>query len=350
MTHAVLPAKLATTPPSPGANPMTIPTETHAIRFHQTGGPEVLKWETVSLAAPGAGEVTLRNKACGLNFIDTYHRSGLYPVQLPSGIGLEGAGIVEAVGPGVTTLKVGDRVAYCAAPLGSYAEWRNYPADKLVKIPDSIDFNTAAAMMLQGMTVAYLIRHSFKVEKGMTVLFHAAAGGVGLLACQWLSAIGATVIGTVGSEEKAALARKHGCHHTILYRQENVAEKVRALTKGAGVPVVYDSVGKDTWEGSLDSLSPRGMMVSFGNASGPVPPVNLGILSQKGSLYVTRPTLYHYTSTKESLRETADALFDVVAKGKVKIEIHQAYALADAAQAHVDLEGRKTTGSTVILP
>jgi len=325
-------------------------TTAQAIRFDQIGGPEVLHLDTVGLPAPGPGEALVRHTAIGLNFIDVYHRTGLYPVPLPSGLGVEGAGVVEAVGPGVTDVKPGDRVAYAGGPLGAYATARVMPADRLVPLPASIKDRDAAAMMLQGMTVAYLIRQSFKVEKGMTVLFHAAAGGVGLLACQWLSALGATVIGTVGSEEKAALARQHGCHHTILYRQENVAEKVRALTKGVGVPVVYDSVGKDTWEGSLDSLSPRGMMVSFGNASGPVAPVNLGILSQKGSLYVTRPTLYHYTSTPETLRETAGALFDVVAKGKVKIEIRQTYALADAARAHQDLEGRKTTGSTVILP
>jgi len=325
-------------------------TTAQAIKFDQVGGPEVLRLSPVDLPAPGAGEARVKHTAIGLNFIDVYHRTGLYPVPMPSGLGVEGAGVVEAIGPGVTDVKPGDRVAYAGGPLGAYATARIMPADRLVPLPATLKERDAAAMMLQGMTVAYLIRHSFKVEKGMTVLFHAAAGGVGLLACQWLSAIGATVIGTVGSEEKAALARKHGCHHTILYRQENVAEKVRALTKGAGVPVVYDSVGKDTWEGSLDSLSPRGMMVSFGNASGPVPPVNLGILSQKGSLYVTRPTLYHYTSTRETLRETANALFDVVATGKVKIEIHQTYALAEAARAHQDLEGRKTTGSTVILP
>lgn len=325
-------------------------TTAQVIKFAQVGDPEVLRLDTVDLPAPGPGEARVNQTAIGLNFIDVYHRTGLYPVPLPSGLGVEGAGVVDAVGPGVTDVKPGDRVAYAGGPLGAYATARVMPADRLVPLPAKIKDRDAAAMMLQGMTVAYLIRHSFKVEKGMTVLFHAAAGGVGLLACQWLSALGATVIGTVGSEEKAALARQHGCHHTILYREENVAEKVRALTKGAGVPVVYDSVGKDTWEGSLDSLSPRGMMVSFGNASGPVPPVNLGILSQKGSLYVTRPTLYHYTSTRETLRETADALFDVVAKDKVKIEIHQTYALADAAQAHRDLEGRKTTGSTVILP
>ncbi|MEZ5648884.1 MAG: quinone oxidoreductase [Alphaproteobacteria bacterium] len=325
-------------------------TEAKAIRFDRTGGPEVLRFDTMEIDAPGPGEVLLRQTAIGLNFIDVYHRTGLYPVPLPSGLGLEGAGVIEAVGPDVTDMKPGDRVAYAGGALGSYATMRVMPVDRLVVLPAAIKEQVAAAMMLQGMTVAYLIRRTFRVEKGMTVLFHAAAGGVGLIACQWLSALGVTVIGTVGSEEKAALAKAHGCHHPILYRQEDVAARVREITAGAGVPVVYDSVGKDTWEGSLDSLSPRGMMVSFGNASGPVPPISLGILSQKGSLYVTRPTLVHYTSTRSELQETAQALFDVVVSGKVKIEVRQTYPLAAAATAHRDLEARKTTGSTVLLP
>ncbi|MBI2256170.1 MAG: quinone oxidoreductase [Proteobacteria bacterium] len=333
---------------------MTIPTETNAIRFHQTGGPEVLKWETVKLAAPNAGEVTLRNKACGLNFIDTYHRSGLYPVQLPSGIGLEGAGIVEALGPGVTSLKVGDRVAYCAAPLGSYAEWRNYPADKLVKIPDSIDFNTAAAMMLQGMTVEYLIRRTYTVKPGDIVLFHAAAGGVGSIAVQWLKALGATVIGTAGGKEKCAIAKSLGADHVIDYRAEagsdHWVKRVKELTDGKGVHVVYDGVGKDTCIPSMDCLRPRGYLVTFGNASGPVPAIEPLLLSQKGSLFLTRPTLMAYTATRADLELSANALIDVVSKGTVKINIGHTYALKDAAQAQRDLEARKTTGSVVLLP
>jgi NADPH2:quinone reductase len=321
-----------------------------AIRMHQAGGPEVLQWEDVEVGAPGAGEVHIRHTAVGLNFIDIYHRSGLYPLPMPSGIGLEGAGVVEAVGSGVTDLKTGDRVAYASAPLGAYAEQRLMPADRLVKLPDGIDERTAAAMMLQGMTVQYLIRRTYKVKAGETVLFHAAAGGVGLIACQWLKHLGVTVIGTVGSDEKAELARAHGCAHTIVYTRENFVERVKEITDGAKVPVVYDSVGKDTWDGSLDCLQRMGMMVSFGNASGAVAPFSAGILSAKGSLYLTRPTLVDYTAKREDLVATAQDLFDVVRSGAVKIEINQTYPLRDAAQAHRDLVDRKTTGSTVLLP
>ncbi|MEX2631777.1 MAG: quinone oxidoreductase [Tistlia sp.] len=322
----------------------------HAIRFHETGGPEVLRWEEVELGEPGAGQVRLRQTAVGLNYIDTYHRTGLYPTPLPSGIGLEAAGVVEAVGEGVSDLKAGDRVAYASGPIGAYTEARLMPAERVVKLGDSIADETAAAMMLQGMTVQYLIRRTHRCQKGETVLWHAAAGGVGLIACQWLKSLGVTVIGTVGSEEKAALAKAHGCTHTINYRTENFVEKVKEITGGAGVPVVYDGVGKDTWEGSLDCLSPLGLMVSFGNSSGAVAPVNLGVLSQKGSLFVTRPTLVTYTASRKDLLASAQELFEVVGSGAVKIEINQRYALKDAVQAHRDLEARKTTGSTILLP
>jgi NADPH2:quinone reductase len=329
---------------------MSIPTETNAIRFHKTGGPEVLKWETVKLAAPAAGEVTLRNKACGLNFIDTYHRGGLYPVPLPSGIGLEGAAVVEALGAGVTTLKVGDRVAYCAAPLGAYAEWRNYPADKLVKLPDGIDDRTAAAMMLQGMTVEYLIRRTFTVKAGDWVLWHAAAGGVGSIAVQWLKALGAIVIGTAGGAEKCAIVKSLGADHVIDYRAEDWVKRVKDITGGKGEHVVYDGVGKDTCIPSMDCLRPRGYLVTFGNASGPVPAIEPLILSQKGSIFLTRPTLMAYTATREDLELSANALIDVVAKGVVKIRVAHTYPLKEAAQAQADLEARKTTGSVVLLP
>ncbi len=321
-----------------------------AIRFSETGGPEVLTFQDVEVGNPDEGQVRLRQTAIGLNYIDTYHRGGLYPLPLPSGLGLEAAGIVEAVGPGVTHVKVGDRVAYAGGPPGAYAQSRVMPAAPLVKLPDGIADREAAAMMLQGMTAQFLLRRTYKVQAGETVLFHAAAGGVGLIACQWLKALGATVIGTVGTPEKAALAKAHGCDHTILYTEENFVERVRELTGGAGVPVVYDSVGKDTWEGSLDCLQPRGLMVSFGNASGAVPPFNIGQLAAKGSLYVTRPTLMSHIGKRDELEASARDLFDVVASGKVKIEVKQSYALADAAQAHRDLEGRKTTGSTILLP
>ncbi len=324
---------------------------TKAVRIHKTGGPEVLRYEDVEVGKPGAGEVVLKQDAVGLNYIDVYHRTGLYPLPaLPAAIGMEAAGVVEALGEGVTEFRRGDRVAYAAAPPGAYAESRVIPAHRLVKLPDAITDQQAAAMMLQGMTVQYLIRRTYRVAKGDTVLFHAAAGGVGLIACQWLKHLGATVIGTVGSEEKAALAKAHGCHHTINYRTENFVEKVRELTDGEGVPAVYDSVGKDTFDGSLDCLRPMGMMVSFGNASGPVDQFNPGVLAQKGSLYLTRPTLMTYTAKREDLVATANELFEVVLSGAVKIEINQTYPLAETEQAHRDLEARKTTGSTILLP
>ena len=322
----------------------------YAIRLHQNGGPEVLSWEAVDLPAPAPGEATVRHHAVGLNYIDVYHRSGLYPVALPSGIGMEGAGVVEALGEGVTDLKVGDRVAYAGGPLGAYAEVRNIPAHRLLKLPDAISFETGAAMMLQGLTAAYLLRKTYRVQAGDAVLIQAAAGGVGLIACQWARALGATVIGTVGSPAKAELAKAHGCHHVINYSTENFDQRVREITNREGVAVVYDGVGKDTFAGSLDSLRPMGMMVSFGNASGPVPPLDLIVLSQKGSLFVTRPTLMNYTAKREDLVALGSELFDVVASGLVKIEVNQTYALKDAAQAHRDLEARKTTGSTILLP
>ncbi len=323
---------------------------TYAIRIHQAGGPEVLSWESVDLPAPGAGEATVRHAAVGLNFIDTYHRTGLYPLPLPSGIGLEGAGVVEAVGAGVTEVQVGDRVAYAGGPIGAYAEARNIPAHRLLKLPDAISFDTAAAMMLQGLTAAYLLRKTYRVQPGDAVLIHAAAGGVGLIACQWAKALGATVIGTVGSDAKGELAKAHGCDHVINYSTENFVDRVRQITGGEGVPVVYDGVGKDTFMGSLDSLRPLGMLVTYGNASGPVPPLDLLLLSQKGSLFVTRPTIVSYTAKRADLEALGAELFDVVASGKVKIEVHQRYALKDAAQAHRDLEARKTTGSTILIP
>jgi len=320
-----------------------------AIRLEQTGGPEVMKYVDVEVGAPGPGEVQVRHRAIGLNFIDIYVRSGLYPAPLPSGLGTEAAGDVTAVGPGVTGFKVGDRVAYAGGPQGSYSELRNMPAAPLVKLPKSISYETAAAMMLKGMTVQYLLRRTYKVQKGQTILFHAAAGGVGLIAMQWAKALGVRVIGTVGSPEKAALARKYGCDHTILYKTENVAERVREITGGKMVPVVYDSVGKDTFQASLDSLQPFGLMVSFGNASGPVPPVAL-VPALKGSLYITRPSLVAHTGNRANLEEIAGDLMRMVSSGKVKIEIDQRYPLAQAAQAHIDLAARKTTGSTVLIP
>lgn len=321
-----------------------------AIRVHQTGGPEVLRWEEVNIGEPSEGQARIRHTAVGVNFIDTYHRSGLYSLPLPTGLGSEGAGLVEAVGPGVAHVKPGDRVAYAGGPPGSYAEVRNMPAERLVKLPEGISDPQAAAMMLKGMTVEYLIRRTYKVQPGDTVLFHAAAGGVGLIACQWLKALGATVIGTVGSDEKAELARAHGCDHTILYTRDDFSKRVRELTSGKGVPVVYDSVGKSTFQGSLDCLRPLGLMVSFGNSSGAVPPFEPSLLTQKGSLYLTRPTLATYTASRADLETTAKDLFDIVLSGKVKIEINHTYALKDAQQVHRDLEGRKTTGSVVMLP
>ena len=322
----------------------------HAIRFHETGGPEVLRWEAVEVGAPGPGQVRVRHEAVGLNFIDTYHRTGLYPLPLPSGIGLEGAGVVEAIGEGVSNVRVGDRVAYAGGPVGAYSEARCMPAAPLLRLPDAIDFRTGAAMMLQGLTSAYLLRKTYRVQAGDAVLIHAAAGGVGLIACQWAKALGATVIGTTSSEEKAALARAHGADHIIFYNREDVAKRVREITGGEGVAVVYDGVGKDTFMGSLDSLRVRGMMVSFGNASGPVAPFDPLLLSQKGSIFITRPTLMHHTAKREELEELGGELFAMVASGKVRIEVNQTYALQDAAQAHIDLEARRTTGSTILLP
>lgn len=322
----------------------------HAIRIHQTGGPEVLRWEEVAVGDPAPGEARVRHEAVGLNFIDTYHRSGLYPLPLPSGIGLEGAGVVEAVGAGVTNVKVGDRVAYAGGPVGAYSQVRCLPADRLLKMPDSLDFHTGAAMMLQGLTSAYLLRRTYRVQPGDAVLIHAAAGGVGLIACQWAKALGATVIGTVSSEAKAALASAHGCEHIIYYTREDVARRVREITGSEGVAVVYDGVGKDTFMGSLDSLRTRGTMVSFGNASGPVVPFDPLLLSQKGSIFITRPTLAHYTAKRDELEALGGELFAAVTSGQVRIEVNQRYALADAAQAHRDLEARKTTGSTILLP
>ena len=321
-----------------------------AVRFQKNGGPEVLQWEDVEVGNPGPGEARVRHKACGLNFIDVYQRAGLYKLPLPSGAGNEGAGVVEAVGAGVAHVKPGDRVAYAGGPPGAYCEVRNMPADRLCILPEGLSFEQGAAMMLKGMTVQYLIRRTYKVQPGDTVLFHAAAGGVGLIACQWLKTIGATVIGTAGSDEKCALAKRHGADHCINYRTANFVERVKEITKGAGVPVVYDSVGKDTFVGSLDCLRPFGLMASFGNSSGPVPPFEIGVLAPKGSLYVTRPTLGTYVAKREDLEATSKELFDIVLSGKVKIEIEQRHALKDAAQAHRDLEARKTTGSTILIP
>ena len=324
---------------------------TKAIRIHETGGPEVLHWEEVTLGDPGPGEIRLRHTAVGLNYIDVYHRTGLYPVpSLPAGLGLEAAGIVEAIGDGVTEFKPGDRVAYASAPIGAYAEVRLMPADRVVALPDNIDERTAAAMMLQGMTAQYLLRRTYRVQPGDTILLHAAAGGVGLIACQWANHLGATVIGTAGNDAKAEMAEAHGCHHTIVYSRENFVERVREITGGEGVAAVYDSVGKDTFIGSLDCLRPLGMMVSFGNASGPVPSFEPSQLAAKGSLFLTRPSLIHYTAKREDLLASAADLFQVVNQGAVKIEVHQTYPLADAARAHQDLEARKTTGSTLLLP
>jgi len=321
-----------------------------AIRFHATGGPEVLTWESVDVAAPGPGEVRVRNTAIGVNFIDTYQRSGLYPLTLPSGLGTEAAGVVETVGAGVQALSPGDRVASCTGPLGAYSTERLVPADKLVKLPDGIEDRTAAAMMLKGLTVQYLFRQTFPLKAGDTILFHAAAGGVGLIACQWARALGVTMIGTVSSDAKAALARESGCTHTIIYTRENFVERVREITGGKGVPVVYDSIGKDTFPASLDCLAPRGMFVSFGSSSGPVPPFNLIMLSQKGSLYATRPTLFTYASTHSALNAMASELFALVKEGRIKPDARQTFALKDAAEAHRSLESRKTTGATLLLP
>jgi NADPH2:quinone reductase len=320
-----------------------------AVRYHKQGGPEVLQLDDVQVGDPGQGQVRIRHTAIGVNFVDTYQRSGLYPMQLPQVAGNEAAGVVEAVGAGATELKAGDRVAYTGLP-GSYCEVRVVPADRMVKLPQGITDEQAASMLLKGLTVHYLIHSTYAVKKGDTVLWHAAAGGVGLIACQWLKALGVTTIGTAGSEEKTALAKAHGADHVINYSKENFVERVKEITGGKGVPVVYDGVGKTTWEGSLDCLRPRGLIVSFGNASGPVAPVNLGILSAKGSLYVTRPTLATHIASRADLVERSNSLFDVVKSGKVKIETTGRYKLADAQQAHRDLEGRKTTGSVILVP
>jgi NADPH2:quinone reductase len=323
---------------------------TKAIRFHSPGGPEVLAFETVTVGDPGPGEVRLRHTAVGLNYIDTYHRSGAYKLPMPSGLGQEGAGVVEAVGPGVTELKVGQRAAYGTGPIGAYSEARIMPVDRLVPLPDGIDDRDAAAMMLKGLTVQYLFRQTKRLQAGDTILFHAAAGGVGLIACQWAKALGVTMIGTTSSEDKAAMAREHGCAHTILYTRENVVERVKALTGGKGVPVVYDGVGKDTWAASLDSLAPRGLWVLFGAASGPVPPLDLQLLAQKGSLFVTRPTLFSYAATRAELLAMAKEMFDLMLAGKITAEIHQTFPLAHAADAHRALQGRATTGATLLIP
>lgn len=321
-----------------------------AIRYARTGGPEVMELAEVEVGEPGPGEARVRNHAIGLNFIDVYFRNGLYPAPLPGGLGQEGAGVVEAVGEGVTHVRPGDRVAYAARPNGAYSELRVMPADTLVKLPDEIDFETGAAMMLQGLTVQYLFRRTYPLKAGDTILFHAAAGGVGLIACQWARALGVNLIGTVGSNEKAELARQHGAAHVINYNTEDVVQRVLEITNGAKVPVVYDSVGKDTFLRSLDCLQPLGLMVSFGNSSGAVPPFALSELVSRGSLYITRPTLQTYAAKREDLEAMAADLFQMVASGKIKIEIHQRFPLADAAQAHIALESRRTTGKTILLP
>ena len=319
----------------------------HAIRFAKTGGPEVLEWQEVEVGRPGQGQVRLRHTAVGLNYIDTYQRSGLYQIPLPSGLGTEAAGVVEEVGPGVGGLKPGDRVAYAGGPLGAYSEARVMPADRLVPVPDGITDQQGAAMMLKGMTAWYLVRRTHAVKPGETILIHAAAGGVGLIVCQWAKHLGATVIGTVGSADKAKLAKEHGCDHPINYRTEDFVARVAELTGGKKLPVVYDSVGKDTFYKSLDCLAPLGLMASFGQSSGAIGPVDIGILAGKGSLFLTRPTLNTYTATRDDLLTASRELFEVVQKGAVKLQINQTYPLRDAAQAHRDLQERKTTGSTV---
>jgi NADPH2:quinone reductase len=326
---------------------MTMP---HAIRMHATGGPDVLVLEEVAVGAPGAGEARVRHTAIGLNYLDTYHRSGLYPLPMPSGIGQEAAGVVLAVGDGVDWVKPGDRVAYCGGTPGAYATERVLPAERLVKIPDGIDDVTAATLMLKGLTVQYLFRQTYVLKASETILFHAAAGGVGLIACQWARALGVTMIGTVGSDAKADLARANGCAHTIVYTREDFVARTKELTGGKGVPVVYDSIGKDTFPQSLDCLMPRGLFVSFGNTSGAIPAFNLGLLAQKGSLYATRPTLFSYATNRASLKTMSDDLFALVQSGKIKSEARQTFALEDAAAAHRALESRATTGATVLLP
>jgi NADPH2:quinone reductase len=322
---------------------------THAIRFHNHGGPEVLAWEPVEVGAPGPGQARVRHHAVGLNFIDVYHRTGLYPVQLPAIPGLEAAGVVEEVGPEVTQVKPGDRVAYASAPMGAYAEVRLMPADRLVLLPDSVSDEQAAAMMLQGLTAQYLVRRTHPVQAGETVLVHAAAGGVGLILCQWARHLGATVIGTVGSDAKAELARAHGCEHPIVYTREDFQARVLEVTRGRKVQVVYDSVGRDTFAKSLDCLAPLGLMALFGQSSGPVPPFDLGQLAAKGSLFITRPSLAAYTARRQDLVAAAGELFDLVGRGIIHVGVRQRYPLREAAQAHRDLEARRTTGSSVLL-
>lgn len=328
------------------------PVRVRAIRFSETGGPEVLSWEETELAPPGSGEVRVRHTAVGLNFVDTYFRSGLYPARLPSGLGMEAAGVVDAVGPGVEGLSVGDRVAYGTGPMGAYSEAVVVPATGLVRVPDGVDDQTAAAVMLKGLTVQYLIRQIHHVGPDTVLLGHAAAGGVGLILGQWAKALGATVIGTASTEDKRALALANGYDHVIAYRDEgvDVAAEVRGLTDGRGVDVVYDGVGADTFEASLDSLRPRGLLVTYGNASGPVPPFSPTVLSTKGSLFLTRPTLANYADTPERTQAMADDLFAVLSSGEVQVRIDQTYPLAEAARAHEDLEAGRTTGSTVLLP
>lgn len=322
----------------------------NAIRIHEHGGIDKLKWEPVDVGAPGQGQIRVKHRAIGFNYIDTYFRSGLYKLPaLPAVLGTEGSGDIVAVGPDVGDLKVGDRVAY-ANPMGAYIEERLMPADRAVKLPDNIDYNTAAAMMLQGMTVRYLLRQTYKVGPGTTMLLHAAAGGIGLIACQWAKHLGATIIGTVGSDAKGELAKQHGCTHIINYAKEDFVKRVKEITNGEMCDVVYDGVGKDTFPGSLDCLKPRHLWVSFGNASGPVPPMDIGILNTKGSLFATRPTLFNYVATRPDLLENANELFDLVGRGIVKIVVNHTYPLKDAAQCHSDVEGRKTTGSAILIP
>jgi NADPH2:quinone reductase len=322
----------------------------HAVRIHATGGPEVLTYEEVAVGNPGRGEARVRHTAIGVNFIDTYHRSGLYKLPLPSGIGSEAAGVVESVGEGVDWVKPGDRVAYSGGPVGAYSEARVMPADRLVRIPDGVSDRVAATLMLKGLTVQYLFRQTKRLEAGDTILFHAAAGGVGLVACQWARSLGVTMIGTVGSDEKAALAKAHGCTHTIVYTRENFVERVKEITGGKGVPVVYDSIGKETFPASLDCLQPRGLFVSFGSSSGPIPAFDIILLAQKGSLYATRPTLFTYAAARADLVAMADEMFGLVAAGKIVSEPRQTFALKDAAGAHIALESRGTVGATVLLP
>ena len=322
----------------------------NAIRIHAVGGPEVLRYENVAVGEPGPGEARVRHTAIGVNYIDTYHRTGLYKLALPAGIGLEGAGVVEATGAGVEWVKPGDRVAYSGGPTGAYSEARVMPADRLVKIPEGVSDAVAATLMLKGLTVQYLFRQTYALKSGDTILFHAAAGGVGLIACQWARSLGVTMIGTVGSDAKAELARAHGCTHTIVYTRENFVERVKAITAGAGVPVVYDSIGKDTFAGSLDCLKPRGLFVSFGSSSGPIAAFDISLLAQKGSLYATRPTLFTYAAKRTELAAMAEEMFALVRSGKLKSEPRQTFPLAQAADAHRALESRGTTGATILMP